>query len=106
MKYKVTFRQRFNEAGQPSDAPNELADVELADDVVLDSVFVERTEPGAQHSEEVLEEDDNFLAFGTATWIYDVAEGREREFIDALKNTELALQIEELRDTPDYLASV
>lgn len=101
MKYKVTFRQRFDPEGQPNDEPEEV--FSAPDGVVLDAEFVERIEPPSLHVEEVMEEDDNFLAFGTATWVYDVAEGREEEFRNALMESQLVLDIEELTDTPEYM---
>lgn len=101
MKFKVTFRQRFDSEGQPSDEPEEV--FAAPDGVVLDSELVERIEPPSMHVEEAMEEDDNFLAFGAATWIYDVAEGREDEFRNSLMETQLVLDIEELTDTPEYM---
>lgn len=101
MKYKVTFRQRFSAEGEASDAPEQLLDT--PEDVILDAQFVERIESPAMHVEERMEEDDNWLAFGTSTWIYDVKEGKEQEFRDAVIASELVLHIEELADTPEYM---
>jgi hypothetical protein len=102
MRYRVSFRQRFNAEGEPSDAPQQM--VEAPEGVIQDATFVETLEPpSAAHPEEAMEEDDNFLAFGTSVWVYDVAEGREEEFRTALAETDLVLEVEDLRDTPDYL---
>ncbi|MCC6589286.1 MAG: hypothetical protein IT168_21490 [Bryobacterales bacterium] len=101
MKYKVTFRQRFNAIGDPSDTPERV--FAAPDDVVTDEQFVERIEPPSLHSEDAMEEDDNFLAFGSATWIYEVADGRDREFLNALQETELVLHVEKLTETPEYM---
>lgn len=96
MKYKVTFRKRFNQEGEPSDNPAAL--VSAPDGVIEDATFVEALEPPSVHNTEDMEEDDDFLAFGTETWIYDVAEGRDDEFKLAVVNSEVALDIEEVPD--------
>ncbi len=46
-----------------------------------------------------MEEDDSFLSIGTEVWEYDVAEGREREFTDALKNSQMVVEYEALEET-------
>jgi hypothetical protein len=103
MRYKVTFRKRFNEQGQPWDEPTAL--VSTPDGVIQDSEFVEILEPPSLHVTEDLisptsqnSEDDGFLAFGTETWVYDIVPGREQEFLDAVRNSEVALAIEEVPD--------
>ena len=104
MKYKVTFRKRFNRHGDPADNPNKLLDV--ADDVIEDAEFLEVLEPAGLHVTEDLDagsgsesaEDDGFLAFGSEIWVYTIAEGREDEFRDAVRNSEVALDIEEVPD--------
>ena len=96
MKYKVVFRKRYDQAGEPSDDPTAL--VSAADGVIEDAAFVERLEPPSTHNTGDMEEDDDFLAFGTETWTYDVAEGREQEFKDALVNSEVVLEFEEIPD--------
>jgi hypothetical protein len=101
LKYKVTFRQRFDEEGDPTDSPERLVDA--PDGVILDAVFVEQIESPALHVEEKMEEDDNWLAFGTSTWIFDVADGRDQEFKDALALAELVIHVETLNDTPELM---
>lgn len=96
MKYKVTFRKRFNREGEPSDNPSQL--VSVPDGVIQDATVIERFEPPSTHVEERLEEDDDFLAFGTEVWEYDVTEGREQEFKDALVNSEVVLEFEEIQE--------
>ena len=96
MKYRVTFRKRYNQAGQPSDDPAAL--VSAPDGVIEDSVFLERFEPPSVHNTGDMEEDDDFLAYGTEVWIYDVAEGRDDEFKLALVNSEVVLEFEEVPD--------
>lgn len=78
MKYQVTFRERTDGKGNPSENPPEFVEPELTDGVVLDAVFVERIEPDNMHVQEVMDEDDDFLSIGTEVWEYDIAEGRER----------------------------
>ena len=53
MTYRVTFMERTNGAGQPSEAPPDYVVIDLPDGVVLDKVFLERTEPSALHSEDI-----------------------------------------------------
>lgn len=92
MTYRVTFMERTSGTGDPSEFPPDYVAVDLPDGVVLDKVFVERTEPLALHSEERLEEDDSFLSVGSETWDYEVAEGREDDFIAALQNSQMVME--------------
>jgi len=62
MTYRVTFMERTNAAAQPSENPPGYVSIDLPDGVVLDRTLVERSEPATVHSEERLEEDDDFLA--------------------------------------------
>ena len=104
MKYKVTFRKRFTPEGEPADDPKSLVSSE--DGVIQDQEFIEILEPagigvagdlnagtGSQESN-----DSGFLGFGTETWVYDIAEGREREFLNALEESEVVLDFEEVPD--------
>jgi hypothetical protein len=54
--------------------------------------------PGALHSEDALEEDDDFLSVGSETWDYDVADGREDDFIAALQNSQMVMEYVRLDD--------
>ena len=92
MRYRVTFMERTNAAGNPTEFPPDYVELDLPDGVVLDKSFVERTEPAAVHSEEALEEDDDFLSIGSETWDYDVADGRQKDFLAALKNSQIAIE--------------
>src|SRR3979411_428673 len=65
MRYRVTFMERTDAAGEPTEAPTEYVAIDVPDSVVCEKVFVERTPPDALHSEENLEEDDNFLSIGS-----------------------------------------
>src|SRR5262249_14118030 len=100
MRYRVTFMERTGGAGQPSEFPPDYVAIEVSDGVVLEKNFVERTAPSALHSEERLEEDDDFLSIGSETWDYDIADGREREFLDAVRNSQIAMECVELDSSP------
>lgn len=39
------------------------------------------------HVQEVMDEDDAFESMAAEVWEHDVADGREQDFIDALKNS-------------------
>ena len=101
MKYRVVFRERSNQAGEVSEDPTSFLDPELEDGIVLDSVFVGRNDPDAQHSSEILEEDDDFLSLGTEVWEYDVAEGRDQDFKDALRNSGMVIEFEALESSDE-----
>jgi len=104
IKYKVTFRKRFSPEGQPSDDPKSLISPE--DGVIEDEEFVEIIEPAGLGVAEDLNEgsgsqesnDNGFLGLGTETWVFDVAEGREKEFTDALVESRVVLDYEEVPD--------
>jgi len=98
MKYQVTFRERTDATGNPTENPPAFVEPELIDGVVLDAVLVERIEPENLHVQEVMDEDDSFLSIGTEVWEYDVADGREKEFIDALENSQMVIEYEALDD--------
>jgi len=104
MTYRVTFMERTNGAGQPSEFPPDYVAIDLPDSVVLDKVFVERTEPAAMHSEESLEEDDNFLSVGSETWDYEVADDRQDDFIAALENSQMVMEYIRLDEAPSPAA--
>jgi hypothetical protein len=104
MKYKVTFRKRFSPEGEPADDPRSL--VETVDGVIEDEEFVEIIEPAGLGVAEDLNEgtgsqesnDNGFLGLGTETWVFDIAEGREKEFTDALVESRVVLDFEEIPD--------
>lgn len=100
MKYRVTFMERTDGAGNPTENPPEFVDPELMDGVVLDAAFVERFEPQNMHVQEVMDEDDSFLSVGSEVWEYDIADGRDQEFLDALKNSQMVIEYESLEDEP------
>ena len=104
MRYRVTFRRRFNELAEPLNDPESLLDP--GDGVVVEQEFLETVEPAGLGVAEDLNDgagsqasnDNGFLAFGTETWVYEVAEGREKEFLDALAESQVVLDYEELPD--------
>jgi hypothetical protein len=96
MRYRVTFLERTGGDGNPSEFPPDYVDIDVPDGVVVDKAFVERAEPTAIHNTESLEEDDSFLSIGSETWDYDIADGREDEFLAALKNSQMAFECVEL----------
>ena len=101
MKYKVVFRERSNEAGDKADEPASFLDTQLDDETVLDAVFVGRNDPDALHSSDVIEEDDSFLSLGTEIWEYDVAEGKDQDFKDALANSGMVIEFEQLESADE-----
>lgn len=90
--------ERVDAEANPSENPAEYVELEVPDGVVLDQVFVERVEPLSMHNQEVMDEDDSFNSIGTEVWEYDVAEGREQDFINALKNTKMVMEYHEFDD--------
>ena len=92
--YKVTFTKRFNSEGEEGDRPESF--VQVLDGVVLNAAKAEVIEPAGLHSQEVMDEDDAFLSIGTEVWEYEVADGRQQEFIDALEQSRKVLQYEEM----------
>jgi hypothetical protein len=94
--YKVTFTKRFNSEGEESDRPETF--VQVVDGVVLNAAKAEVVEPPGMHSQEVLDEDDAFLSLGSEVWEYEVATGREQEFIDALEASRKVIQYEQVDD--------
>lgn len=90
--------ERTNAAGDPSESPPDYVAIDAADGVILERTFVERTEPSAVHNEERLEEDDDFLSIGSETWDYEVYDGREDEFLAAVKNSQMAMECLPLGD--------
>jgi hypothetical protein len=99
MKYRVVFRERSDRAGEKADDPPSFLDSQLEDGTVLDAVFVGRNSPDAQHSSDILEEDDDFLSITTEIWEYDVADGKDEDFKNAVLNSGMVIEFEPL-ETP------
>src|SRR5690348_14521728 len=98
MKYRVAFMERTDAAGNKTENPPDYVELDLADGVVLDRAFIERVEPDALHGQDVMEEDDDFESVAAEVWEYDVADGRDQDFIDALKNSKMVMEYETLDD--------
>jgi hypothetical protein len=98
MKYRVVFVERTDSSGNRAGDPPELVDSDLVDGVILDRSFVDRVEPDSLHVQEVMDEDDDFESIGTEVWEYDIAEGREQEFIEAVRNSKMVIDCEPLDD--------
>jgi len=98
VRYRVTFMERTGVKGQPSEFPPDYVEIEAPEGVVLEKTFIERTEPEALHGEEELDEDDSFLSVGSETWDYEIADGRQDEFLAALKNSQMAIECVSLDD--------
>lgn len=92
--YKVTFVKRFDAQGEEADRPETF--VEAPDGIVLNASRAEVIEPDGVHNEEALEEDDSFLSIGSEVWEYEIAEGRDQEFISALELSRKVLQYEQV----------
>ena len=101
MKYRVVFRERSDEAGAKADDPPSFLDTQLDDETVLDAVFVGRNDPDALHSSDAIEEDDAFLSIGTEIWEYDVAEGKDEDFKNALLNSGMVIEFEALESSDE-----
>ncbi len=96
MKYRVIFRERSDQTGEKADDPTTFLDPQLDDETVLDAVFVGRTEPDSLHSSDRVEEDDGFLSLSSEIWEYDVAEGKDEDFKNALINSGMVMEVEPL----------
>lgn len=92
MRYRVTFMERTDRGGNPSETPPNYLEIEMTPGVVRDKTFVERSQPAAMHSEDTLEEDDDFLSVGSEVWDYDISGGREKEFLEAVRNSQMAIE--------------
>ena len=101
MKYRVVFRERSDRAGEKADDPPSFLDTQLDDETVLDVVFVGRNRPDALHSSDMIEEDDSFLSIGTEVWEYDVAEGKDEDFKNALLNSGMVIEFEPLESSDE-----
>jgi hypothetical protein len=101
MRYRVAFTKRLQSDGEDSEMqPSAELDQNLSDGVIAEKVFVEEVESDAQHSQEVLDEDDAFLASAaTEVWEYEVIDNRAREFEQALQNSDLVLEYDVVDDT-------
>ena len=102
MKYRVVFRERSNEEGERAEDPTTFLDTQLDDETVLDARFVGRLEPEPLHNSDRIEEDDGFLASSTPEiWEYDVADGKQDDFVAALQNSGMVMEFEQLESADE-----
>jgi hypothetical protein len=101
MRYRVAFARRFQSDGNESALnPTAELDADLPDGVVADKVFVGRFDPESKHNQEVMDEDDAFLGSAAAElWEYDVVDGSEQDFIDAMRNSETVMEFTVVDET-------
>ena len=92
MRYRVTFMERTDESGEPTEKPTAYLALELPDGIVRDKEFVERTPPEALHNRDQFEEDDDFLSVGTEIWDYEINDRRKGEFLAAVKNSRMVME--------------
>ena len=105
MRYQVTYRKRFDQQGDGSDSPEVL--LNLPDGVVSEATRVSQNEPDSTHVEEGMEEDDDFLPFGSEVWEYEVSDSRADEFVNALTESGVVLEYDLIEsDSDDELDKV
>ncbi len=102
-RYRVAFMERTDEAGNPTEDPTGYVSLDLMDGVVEEALFLERTEPESLHGEESLDEDDSFESVGTEVWEYAIADGKEREFLNAVKNSQMAIDVQEIDNNREII---
>jgi hypothetical protein len=96
MRYRIAFTKRVQSDGADSAMrPSAELDQNLSEGIVAEKVFIEELETEAQHSQEVLDEDDAFLGSAAPeVWEYEVVDARSREFEEALQNSDLVLEFD------------
>lgn len=100
MVYRVTFAKRFQSDGEPSALdPTAELEVYLPEGVVVDKALVSQFDPEAKHNQDVLDEDDAFLGMAAAeVWEYEVTDGRQGEFEDAIRNSQVVMEFQQIDD--------
>ena len=102
MKYRVVFRERSKQEGERAEDPSAFLETQLDDETVLDAALVGRLEPDSLHNSDRIEEDDGFLARSTPEiWEYDVADGKENDFVAALQNSGMVIEFEPLESSDE-----
>jgi len=96
MRYQVVFKKRFNQAGDGSDSPQTL--LNLPDGVIEEAAMVEQIQPDSVHVEESMDEDDDFLPFGSEVWEISVANSREDEFKSALEQSGVVMEYDVIEE--------
>ena len=96
MRYRVAFTKRVQSDGADSAMrPSAELDQNLSEGIVAEKVFIEELETEAQHSQEILDEDDAFLGSAAPeVWEYEVVDARSGEFEEALQNSDLVLEFD------------
>ena len=87
---------RFNAEGERIEHPNPLDSLSVPEGVVREALIVETEEPPSLHTGEAMEEDDDFLSLGVEVWEFEIAPGREEEFVHSLRNSRTALEYEQI----------
>jgi hypothetical protein len=87
MRYRVVFRERVSGRDGALENPVAFLQANRSDEIVRQAVFVLRNDPGVRSSTDPLADDEEFLRLGTQTWEYEVADGKDQEFKDALLNS-------------------
>jgi hypothetical protein len=100
MRYRVAFAKRMQADGESSSMkPSAVLDSNLADGIVAEKLFVEELETESSHSQEVLDEDDDFLASAAPeVYEYEVVDARSAEFEAALQDSELIMEWDVIDD--------
>ncbi len=101
MRYRIAFSKRLQSDGGDSGVrPSAELDLNLADGIVAEKEFVEQLESDAQHSQDVMDEDDAFLGSAAPeVWEYEVVNARAVEFEEAIKNSDLVLEYDIVDNT-------
>jgi hypothetical protein len=97
MTYRVVFRERASPKKGTAENPLAFLQNDFSDAIVRNSTFVLRNDPEAKHISDQLEGDEEFLGLGTEIWEYEVAEGRDQEFKDALLNSGSIVEFNPIR---------
>jgi len=97
MNYRVVFRERRSEKATGGANPVAFLQGSLSDNVVRNSSFVARNGPEAKTTSDPVEADEELSGLGTETWEYEVAEGKDQEFKDALLNSGSMIEFTPIR---------
>jgi len=97
MNYRVVFRERRSEKATGAANPVGFLQGSLSDNVVRKSSFVARKGPEVKSSSDPVEADEELSGLGTETWEYEVAEGKDQEFKDALLNSGSMIEFTPIR---------
>lgn len=96
MRYRVVFRERAGVNRSVAQNPIGFLQGNPPESVVRNSKFVLRKDPEFKGSADSPEDDVEFRHLGTEVWEYEVAEGRDQEFKDALLNSGSILEFAQI----------